>query len=538
LVAVDAILLAVAFGFGLAAHLLRLPPLVGFLVAGFVLHALGAEGGEALEVVSDLGVLLLLFSIGLKLRVRDLLRTEVWATASGHLLLMGAIFAGCLWVVAAWVADPSSSGSGRQAVLLVAFALSFSSTVFAVKALEEKGERGALYGRTAIGILVVQDLVAVLFLSFALGHPPLVWALGLLALPLLRAPMGAILRRAGRGELLVLSGFVIALLGAELFERVHLEGDVGALVLGMLLADNERAEELAKSLLAFKDLFLVGFFLSIGLYGVPEPYLLLIAVLLTALLPVKALLFTFFLVVQRLRARTAFLTALALTTYSEFGLIVGYFGVKNGILPAEWLSALAIALSLSFAIAAPLNSHSHALFGRVRPWLRRFESTRLHPEDRPIDPGAAEIVVFGMGRVGVGAYDAMRERYGDVVLGIDYDSEVVAELCADGRRVILGDPTDCDFWERSDHGASMRAALLAMPDHDANIDAIGAIREQSFACQIAAIARHDDEVRELESAGAAASFNFYRGVGLGFADSVAAHLEAQASRNASAALDV
>jgi len=123
----DAILLAVAFLFGLLAQTFRLPPLVGFLVAGFILQAFGVEGGKALETIADLGVTLLLFSIGLKLRVRNLARPEIWAGTSIHAGLVIVLFSPLMFGAAALVA--TSTGADWRTALLLAFALSFSSTV-------------------------------------------------------------------------------------------------------------------------------------------------------------------------------------------------------------------------------------------------------------------------------------------------------------------------------------------------------------------------------------------------------------------------
>lgn len=517
----DALLVAAAFVMGLAAHLMRLPPLVGFLAAGFGLHAAGFEGGDTLRYVSDLGITLLLFTIGLKLRVRDLLHAEIWAGATLHMAITVGVFAAVL----ASSGGLFAAGLSRGGVLLVAFALSFSSTVFTVKVLDEKGERGALYGRTAVGILIMQDVIAVLFMTFASAGPPSPWAVGLLGLLPLRPLAVRLLARVGHGELLILTGFAAAVVGASLFELAGLKGDVGALVLGMLLAGSDRAEELARSLLAFKDLFLVGFFLSIGLYGVPAPGILAVAVALALVVPLKLALFAWLLARFHLRARTAFLAALSLATYSEFGLIVGALGVDLGWLGPEWLGAIAIALSVSMAVAAPLNVRGHQLFERLRVPLRRIETGRVHPDDRPIDPGAAEVIVFGMGRVGTAAFDGLRERYGDVVVGVDYDADAVSDHRQAGRHVILGDPTDCDFWDRTHDASRIRVALLAMPDHDANLEAIAAIRSRAFTCEIAAVARYDDEVEALREAGATAALDFYAETGAGFAESVASRLE-------------
>ena len=101
---------------------------------------------------------------------------------------------------------------------LLAFALSFSSTVFAVKVLEERAQIKSHFGRVAIGILVIQDLAAVIFLAASAGKTPSVWALALLALIPLRHVLYRLLDRSGHGELLVLFGLVLALGSAELFD--------------------------------------------------------------------------------------------------------------------------------------------------------------------------------------------------------------------------------------------------------------------------------------------------------------------------------
>ena len=126
----DAILIAIAFVFGFVAQLLRLPPLIGFLIAGFVLQSMGKEGGEALSTLADLGVTLLLFSIGLKLRVKNLLRPEIWGGTSLHALLVVLLFGPLMYGASILVA--SAAGIDWKSAFLLAFALSFSSTVFAV----------------------------------------------------------------------------------------------------------------------------------------------------------------------------------------------------------------------------------------------------------------------------------------------------------------------------------------------------------------------------------------------------------------------
>ncbi|NOX42122.1 MAG: potassium transporter Kef, partial [Gammaproteobacteria bacterium] len=224
----DPLWLLIALILGFTAQQLRLPPLVGFLCAGFALHALGIEGGETLQKLADLGVTLLLFTIGLKLRLRNLLAPEVWGTASAHMILLIVIITGLLLIPGligiAWLGSLD-----WQAAAVIAFALSFSSTVFAVKILEDRGEMKSRHGQVAIGILIIQDIIAVVFLTLATDKSPTLWALALFALPFLRPLLNRFMERSGHGEVLVLFGMFMAIGGGELFELVGMKADLGAL---------------------------------------------------------------------------------------------------------------------------------------------------------------------------------------------------------------------------------------------------------------------------------------------------------------------
>lgn len=522
-----AVILSLALALGLAARLIGLPPLVGFLAAGFVLAGFGFSPGGELEVIADLGVYLLLFGIGLKLDLRGLLRPQIWATASLHTLItVAALTPGVLGLGALGLA--AFAGVNLQAALVIAFALSFSSTVFAIKVLEEKGETDALHGRIAIGILIMQDLFAVIFMTVSAGKLPSPWALALLALPLARPILLRIMSRCGHAELVVLMGLLLSIGAARLFELVGLKPDLGPLIVGIVVAGHPKSSEFAKSLLGFKDLFLTGFFLSIGLAGVPGPAELLAAVLLVLVTPLKVVLFFWLLVRLDLRARTSLLTSFSLANYSEFGLIVAAVGAKSGWIGSEWLVIIAIALSITFVLASPLNAAAHAIYERFCQRLRPLETGRWIPDEEPIDLGQATVLVAGMGRVGTGAYRFMRERRGETVVGLDRDLATVTEHAEAGNNVLLGDVTDPDLWERVQPGRT-RLVLLAMSCHEANLLAVKRLAEFGYGGLVAATAQFDDELEELREAGADAAFNFYAEAGAGFAEHVWRETEARSS---------
>jgi glutathione-regulated potassium-efflux system ancillary protein KefC len=518
----DTLLIAIAFICGLLVRQLNLPPLVGFLAAGFVLQALGQTGGEVLDAVSDIGVTLMLFAIGLKLRIKGLLRPEVWAGTSIHALgtvvFFGAILVGLMFLVGS-----SDGGSNPWSVVMLAFALSFSSTVFAVKTLEENGEMNALHGRTAIGILIMQDLIAVAFLTFSQGKIPSLWAVALVGGLIIGRPiMGWLISRSGHGELTTLCGLFLAMvLGAEGFHVVGLKADLGALFVGVLVGEHPKAKELGKSLLSLTDLFLVGFFLSIGLEGIPTWKGFALSLVFVAVLPFKTALFFLLLTRFKLRARSAFISALNLSTFSEFGLIVMAVGSGKGWISGEWLVAVALGLSMSFLIAAPANRRAESLYNRLHGFLRRFEREGRHPDDLPVRTVSERIAIFGMGRVGFAAYKYLSDRFPGRVIGFDLDPGKVAEHRAAGRNVVVADATDSDFWQRVQLKEDIDLVVLAMPKHAANRHAAETLRRTGFQGVVAATATFDDEVKELMALGVDSAFNLYNEAGAGFARDVA-----------------
>jgi len=441
----DPIWIIIAFVFGFTVKQVGLPPLVGFLLAGFALNLMGVEGGETLDQFADFGVYLLLFSIGLKLKIKSLFQPAIWATATLHMVVTVLVFG--LGIFALGLLGLSLfDGLSLGAAALIAFALSFSSTVFAVKILEESGTMSSANGRIAIGILIMQDLFAVIFLSVSSGKMPSPWSVALLSLlimPILlrESPLSLIITKSGHGELLVLLGVLIPFGTAYLFGLVGLKPDLGALVIGVLLAGHSKAKELSNAMLSFKDFFLVGFFLTIGLYGLPDLEALGISMLLTMAMPIKVALFLFLLTRFKLRARTATLASLNLANYSEFGLIVGAAGMANGWIDPEWMVIFAISLSLTFIIASPLNMKAQSLFARWQTRLVSLETKKRLPEDMPIEPGDAEIIVLGMGRTGKQVYDTLSEKHGLKVMGIDQDAETIQKALAENRNVVRGDIT-------------------------------------------------------------------------------------------------
>ncbi|MGI9538088.1 MAG: cation:proton antiporter [Desulfocapsaceae bacterium] len=517
------ILIGPALIFGIIAVRLGMPPMVGYLIGGFIMNIFELGDAQYFSKLGDLGVTLLLFTIGLKLNVRSLLKPYVWAGATIHMLIV-VVLGGIVLFWTSLTGLQIFADLDFSIALLIAFALSFSSTVFAVKTLEEKGEMSSKHGHIAIGILIMQDIFAVVFLAISTGKVPSIWALALIGLIPLRRVLMRLMTRAGHGELMILYGLALAFGAWSVFDLVGVKGDLGALILGALMAAHPSAYEMSKKLMGFKDLLLVGFFLSIGTAGDITVPALLVAVLLAVAVVVKVGLYFFIMVRFKLRARTSVLASLILANYSEFGLIVGAVALGNGWLSGDWLVIIALALTMTFIVAAPLNIRARKIYSSKQEYFDRFEGPVLLPEDLPLDPGDAKIVIIGMERLGTGAYETLKKQYGDVVIGISSNPDIVDRHKSEGRNVLLADATDDDFWARVGLG-KIKVALLAMRHYEENLNVVHRIREMvkdtdretSF---LFTVADYPEQIQSFKDAGVKAVWEFDTKAGTGFAEEV------------------
>jgi predicted Kef-type K+ transport protein len=512
---------------GTLAGRMGLPPMVGYLICGFALNLTGVLDFQRLTWIGDLGVTLLLFTVGLKLDFRSLLRARVWLGTSIHSLLVTSIFALLFYGLSIWGLQAFAGLTlGRAA--LVGFALSFSSTVFAVKTLEDKGDYRSNYGQLAIGMLIMQDIFAVIFLAFSTGKLPSAWALILVLLIPGRFLLMRLLDHAGHNaELQILYGITLAFGSFALFDALGVKGDLGALVVGALLASHSCASHVSERLMGFKDLLLVGFFLSIGLSGQLSLSSFTVAIFLAILVSLKSFLFFAIFTRFRMRARTAVLSTLSLSNYSEFGLIVGAVSVSKGWLTENWLITIALAMALTVVVAAPLNLRANRIYESARSSFQRFETQPPLPEDLPPDLGDAELLVVGMGRLGTTVYDQL-VNLGYRPVGVDNDAEVVANHRSSGRQVSRADANDKEFWDYPSV-AKLKTVIVTFPTQKRNLCIVTRALEGHPEIDMFAVANYDEEIEELKAAGARAAWNLFSEAGMGLTSDIHTHLQQTSS---------
>ena len=475
---------------GLISSRLYLPPLVGYLMAGYMLNIVGIEANGTLKHLADIGIELLLITVGLKLKPSSLLRREVLSVGSLHLLIVTSISTLVFFCVHGHITGG----------LVIGVSLAFSSTILAIKVLEDRGELSTLYGRDVLSILILQDIVAIGLLAVANNKQPSPWALCLLLLPFLRPLAYRLLNVSRDDELKLLLGISLAIAGGALAESVGISNDIGALLMGVMLAGHININDLANKLWGLKETFLVAFFLQIGLADLPGYNEILQALALISVLPLQGVLFFALFLLVGLRARTAFVSSLALMTYSEFALITANVVVEANLLPPAWESIIGLAVALSLAVAAPLNRFSHRLFSLLETALVRFERKVEHPDRLPSSIGGAEWLVVGMGRTGISAYIAFSQQ-DTRVLGLDADPTVLENLLADGRRVFYGDAEDSALWENLPL-EKIKGVILTMPEFEVRSSSIKQLKNLQFSGAIGTICFHAHEEGELYRLGA------------------------------------
>jgi CPA2 family monovalent cation:H+ antiporter-2 len=489
--------LAAAFGLalllGFLATRIRLPPLVGYLLAGILIGP--ATPGFVADValaqqLAEVGVILLMFGVGLHFSLADLLSVKKIAVPGAVGQIIVATVMG-YWLARLW-------GWSNSAGLVFGLALSVASTVVLLRALEDRGVLDSLNGNIAVGWLIVEDLAMVLVLVLlpALAPPAINGVAGesanlfvTLALTFVRvgvfvALMLIVGRRvlpwfmwqiAGTGsrELFTLAvisvGVGIAYAAALIF---GVSFALGAFFAGMMLRESSLSRRAAEESLPLREAFSVLFFVSVGMLFEPtviaeEPYKL--AAVLGIILVGKSLAAFSIVKVFGYPLNTALTVSASLAQIGEFSFILAALGVSLGVLPREGQSLILAGALISIALN-PLVFHS---IEPLQKWIRsRSESARR--AEAPDDPLAVlpmevsperltgHVLLVGYGRVGGRIGDALRER-GVPFVVVEWNREEVERLRAKGLLAVSGDAADPAVLIQG-HVARARILVIAVPE--------------------------------------------------------------------------
>lgn len=519
-------LLALAAALGIFCLWLRQPLVIALVVVGLVA---GPEGmnlihaAPSLALFSHLGVTILLYLVGLRLDIH-LLRT----------LGRTALTAGILQVALTTVLGIGlclALGLGVTASVYVGLGLSFSSTIIVVKLLTDRRELGALHGRLALGILIVQDLLVVvgMLILGMIGPSPVPGPTGWLLLQTVFALLVAglflaffISRLANpllgwlshQPELLSIFALAMATVSASLCHAVGLSMEIGGLLAGVALASTPYREVLFNRLSSLRDFLLIFFFIELGtqvhLDGLASYIFIGIALLLFVMV-VKPLLITALLRLLGYQRRTGFLAAMPLGQLSEFSLILMVMGLSRHQLSPEVVSMVTVVGLVSIALCSYPVTYAQPIYNRLArlnlPFLPELPAAgQEHRRHSAADKAHHDVIMFGLGHFGLAVGRHLRER-GLSVLAIDFDPQALHLARHEGFDVSYGDAGDRECLENLALNrcgwvlCTLPPARTDKDGDDPRLQLLKSLKALGYGGRTAFIARDTHEAHDLHNLG-------------------------------------
>jgi len=517
---------------GLVARALRLPVLIGYLLAGLVIgpHTPGITADDnMIRTVAEFGVALLMFAVGVQFSLEELNHVRRTALVGGILQILGTIVLGMVLGLA--------FGWGVYGGLFLGCALALSSTAVMLKILEERGEMGSPHGNVMLGILVVQDLSMVMMIVLLPALSTLGDAAGLrgalagIGAALLKAALflGATLLLATRGvpalldrvartgsrELFLLTVVCLCLAAAFAAERMGLGLALGAFLAGIVVSESDFSHEVFSQVRPLRDVFASLFFVSVGMLLNPRFLAENIAMVTAVVLVIvggKSLWTMFLLRGLGWPGRTILRSGLGLAQIGEFSFVLATVGAARGLIGDE-ISGVILASALITILLTPLVYGSAApLYRMVRrsPVLSGFLERRAEEEDAAaesahaagagrVKPGA-RVIILGIGRVGRYVSDALRAKEVAHVV-VDFDASQVERLRSNGVSTIYGDATSEAVLAKT-HPHRAELAMVALPDADASLMTLRALKQMAPDLPVVVRVQRGIDIPRVRAAGA------------------------------------
>jgi Kef-type K+ transport system membrane component KefB len=514
-----------AWAFGLLAHFTRQPLILAYLIAGFLIGPFGmgwVKSQESISIISELGLIFMLFMIGLEIDLKKIVRAgRVILFAAG-----GQLIGGCILGILFFIGIGLSLGKGGFDALYLCIACALSSTVIIVKVLYEKRELDTLPGRITLGVLVLQDIFAILFLAVqpSLGNLQVsivllsigrvgvlvasAWLLSRYVLPRLFHQIARL------PELVLLGALAWCFLIGEIAEMLSLSREMGSLVAGVSLSTFPYALDVTAKVTTLRDFFITLFFVSLGMM-IPIPDLSVIGLaLLIVVFTVTSRLVTTFtpLYFMGQGLRTSLLPAINLAQISEFSLVIIQTGLAAGQLQIETASAASFAFVVLAVISTFAMTRSNQISRLSIGLLKRIgvrDLDHASADDGPDGHGQMRrIAILGFFRT-ASALLSQIERQNPLLLEqisvVDFNPNVFRTLTDRGLHVIYGDISNVDTLVHAGVG-NAEIIILSVPDSllkgATNEKLVRHVRTLNGKARIIATADVLSDVADLYEAGA------------------------------------
>lgn len=472
------LLFALAAGLGLIAKLFRQPLILAFIATGIIIGAFGLSPvatDPIYRLFADLGIMFLLFLIGMEINFSSL-RLVGPASVMIGLGQVVFTFVGGMLIALLLGIEPLPAA-------YIAIALTFSSTIIAVKLLSEKRDNNSLYGKITIGMLLVQDFVALLILLVLAGVQTgsgAVWqsalltslkGLGLFGLMIWlgRMVMPWIFNRVARSqELLFIASLAWLFLTASFIHRLGFSIEIGGFLAGLALANSSEHFQISSRIRPLRDFFLLLFFVILGtsmamsdFQGLTWPVVVFSLFVLIG----NPLIVLVIMGSMGYHRRTSFLTGVTIAQISEFSLVLAALGARLGHLSTANVTLITAVAVITIGISSYIILSADRIYTRLRGWLRWFE--RRNPKSESPNPKLNRpVVLIGAHRTGEGIMRTVPKKNLAI---IDFDPDIVTRLTAQGYTALFGDISDIEIEEVIDLRHA-RVIVSTSPDFENNLN--------------------------------------------------------------------
>lgn len=463
----------------LAVHWLRQPLILGYILTGILVGPAMLDlihAKEAFHSFSEIGIALLLFIIGLGMNphvIRSLGKVSL-ITAGSILLLVGGTGALITYLM----------GMSIATAIIIGLALFFSSTIIILKILSDKKEVNRLHGQVAIGVILVDDVVATLAIVAVAavsqgGNGVAAADFGILAVKAIILGLGLVAagrwilpwlsrKMANSQELLFVFAIAWGFGVASLFAASGFSLEVGALFAGVALANLPYAAEMSSRLKPLRDFFVVLFFVYLGEQFIFDSFgeVIIPALILSALVVIGKPIFVMAsLGALRYTKLTSFKTGIHLSQISEFSIVLVVFAVAQGVVDPQAASIITLVALITIAVSSYLMKYDDELYRKLEKYLRVFERKETH--ERKEKHELYNAILFGYHHGGhefLQMFRDMRKHY----LVVDHDPEIIDQLETQGIRHAYGDATDSEFLDEINAGHAQLVASSVL-DKSVNI---------------------------------------------------------------------
>ncbi|PIZ95359.1 MAG: hypothetical protein COX81_00970 [Candidatus Magasanikbacteria bacterium CG_4_10_14_0_2_um_filter_37_12] len=505
------IVLGVTVSIAFVMRMLRQPLIVGYIVAGLIAGPLFLDvihgGDDLFEAFAQFGIVLLLFVVGLSLNFQYIRRVGKAVLICGLTQFFITVLVGLGLMHLMNFSFISS--------LFVAIAISFSSTIVVIKLLSEKEDLESMYGKFVIGLLIVQDLIAIIVMIFlntayigsSVWYETLViifgkglllsWVVFLLAkfvLPLL------VEKVAKSSEFLFVFTIAWCFGVASLVYWSGFSIEIGAIIAGVSLGASQYQQLISSRIRPLRDFFIVLFFIVLG----SELQLADITIALKPALILSIFIlvvdpFILYFVMRKLRytRRNSFLAGITAAQISEFGFILTFKGQEVGLLYGSELAILAITALVTITISSYLIEYNEQIYQSISPFIKKFG--KKEKEDKEEKKKIYDVWVFGYHRIGWKICEALKEK-GVSFAVVDFNPDIIDRLKHRGINCYFGDAADVEFLE----GLSLeksKMVISTIPEPDDQLTLVKHIRKMTKKTLIIANLYHNTFLDDLYEAG-------------------------------------